>query len=122
MVSNYQFPCKHICEGYVSRKMQWSSFSKDGAIEAICKLPLVQSDMFGLKEYRHSIITNFFIDDHSKHSTCMGAPIEEKPEVFGCFKKFIAMRANTSRCKMSTLSSNRGEEYMSEAFHAFNTN
>ena len=46
-------------------------------------------------------------------------PLKAKSEVFLCFKQFVVMAENASACKVGTLRSNRGGEYMSKEFNAF---
>ena len=48
-----------------------------------------------------------------------GYPLKEKFHVFMCFKHFVAMAENVSRCKMGTLHSDQGGEYMSKEFDAY---
>ena len=58
-----------------------------------------------------------FIDDYSRHAWVY--PLKAKSKVFLCFKQFLVMAVNVSRCKMGTLRSDRGGEYMSSEFNAF---
>ena len=60
-----------------------------------------------------------FIDDYSRHAWVY--PLKAKSEVFLCFKQFLVMAENVSGCKMGTLRSDRGGEYMSSEFNAFLT-
>jgi len=46
-------------------------------------------------------------------------PMKAKSEVFMCFKQFLALAENVSKCTMGTLRSDRGGEYMSHEFNAF---
>ena len=46
-------------------------------------------------------------------------PLKAKSEVFLCFKQFVAMAENALACKVVTLRSDRGGEYMSKEFNAF---
>eukprot|EP00250_Pteridium_aquilinum_P028400 c37088_g1_i1 orf=3-284(-) len=41
------------------------------------------------------------------------------PKFFLCFKQFVAMAENASACKVGTLRSAGGGEYMSKEFNAF---
>lgn len=47
-----------------------------------------------------------FIDDYSRHAWVY--PLKAKSEVFICFKPFLALAENVSKCTMGTLRSNRG--------------
>ena len=58
-----------------------------------------------------------FIDDYSRHAWVY--PLKANSEVFLCFKIFLVMAENVSKCKMGTLCSDRGGEYMSFEFNAF---
>jgi len=114
-------PIKHVCEGCSLGKMQRAMFPKDGSIRATCRLQLVHSDVCGpmqtlsLGNYLDFFVT--FIDDNSRHAWVY--PLKAKFEVFMCFKQFLAMAENVSRCTMGTLCSDRGREYMSHEINAF---
>ena len=45
--------------------------------------------------------------------------MKAKSDVFMCFKHFVAMAENVSGCKVGTLRSDRGGEYMSKEFDAY---
>ncbi|WP_165303590.1 DDE-type integrase/transposase/recombinase, partial [Enterobacter cloacae complex sp. CH23B] len=113
-------PVKHVCEGCILGKMQRSKFPKDGSLRATCRLQLVHSDVCGpmqtpsLGNYLYFVT---FIDDYSRHAWVF--PLKAKSEVFMCFKQFLAMAENVSKCTMGTLRSDRGGEYMSHEFNAF---
>ena len=117
---NLKSPEKHVCEGCILGKMQRASFLKDGSVRAVKKLQLVHSDVCG--PMRTPSFGNFlyfvtFIDDYSRHAWVY--PLKAKSEVFMCFKQFVAMAENVSGCKVGTLHSDRGGEYMSKEFDAF---
>ncbi|RYA37643.1 hypothetical protein DD603_24250, partial [Enterobacter cloacae complex sp. 2DZ2F2B] len=115
-------PVKHVCEGCILGKMQRSRFPKDGSARATCRLQLVHSDVCGpmqtpsLGNYLYFVT---FIDDYSRHAWVF--PLKAKSKVFMCFKFFLAMAENVSKCTMGTLRSDRGGEYMSHEFNAFLT-
>ena len=113
-------PVKHVCEGCVLGKMQRLSFPKDGSVGAARKLQLVHSDVCGpmrIPSIGKHLYFVTFIDDYSRLAWVY--PLKEKSEVFGCFKIFLAMAENVSGCKLGTLRSDRGGEYMSTDFNAF---
>ena len=58
-----------------------------------------------------------FIDDYSRHAWVY--PLKAKSEVFLCLKQFVVMAENVYGCKVDTLRSDRGGEYMSKDFNAF---
>ena len=58
-----------------------------------------------------------FIDDFSRHAWVY--PLKKESKVFLCFKQFISMAENMLGCKMGTLRSYQGREYVSKEFDAF---
>ena len=113
-------PVKHVCEGCILGKMQRASFPKDGSVRAERKLQLVHSDVCGPMQtpsFGNYLYFVTFIDDYSRHAWVY--PLKAKSEVFLCFKQFLVMAENVSGCKMGTLRSDRGGEYMSSEFNAF---
>jgi len=48
--------------------------------------------------------------------------MKAKSEVFMCFKQLVSLAENVSSCKVGTLCSDRGGEYMSKEFNAFLAN
>jgi transposase InsO family protein len=115
-------PRKHVCEGCILGKMQRSSFPKDGTVRATKKLQLVHSDVCGPMQtpsFGNYLYFVTFIDDFSRHAWVY--PLKAKSEVFMCFKQFLVLAENLSACKMGTLRSDRGGEYMSSDFNAFLT-
>ena len=100
--------------------MQRSSFPKDGSMRAVRKLQLVHSDVCGPMQtpsFGHYLYFVTFIDDYSRHAWVY--PLKSKSEVFLCFKQFVCLAGNLSGCKVDTLRSDRGVEYMSKQFDAF---
>ena len=115
-----QAPLKHVCEGCILGKMQRSSFPKDGSVRAVRKLQLVHSDVCGPMQtpsFGNYLYFVTFIDDYSRHAWVY--PLKAKSKVFMCFKQFVSMAENVSECKMGTLHSDRGGEYLSKDFNAF---
>jgi len=113
-------PPKHVCEGCILGKMQRASFPKDGSVRAECKLQLIHSDVCGPMQtpsFGNYLYFVTFIDDYSRHAWVY--PLKAKSEVFFYFKQFVAMAENASTCKVGTLRSDRGGEYMSKEFNAF---
>ena len=113
-------PSKHVCEGCILGKMQRSSFPKDGSLRSDRKLQLVHSDVCGPMQtpsFGNYLYFVTFIDDFSKHAWVY--PLKAKSKVFMCFKQFVVMAENLSGCKVGTLRSDRGGEYMSLDFNAY---
>ena len=113
-------PSKHVCEGRILGKMQHSSFSKDGFVRANEKMQLFQSDVCGLMQtpsFRNYLYFVTFIDDFSRHAWVY--PPKANSEVFLCFKHFVVMAKNVSKCKVGTLHFDWGGEYMFEEFNEF---
>ena len=95
---------KHVCEGCILGKMQRASFPKDGFVRAECKLQLVHSDVCGPMQtpsFRNYLYFVTFIDDYSRHAWVY--PLKSKSKVFLCFKHFVVMVENVSKCKVGTL-------------------
>ena len=118
LLDHIEAPPKHVCERCILGKMQRASFPKDGSMRAQCKLQLsdvcgpMQTPSFGNYLY---FVT--FIDDYSRHAWVY--PLKAKSEVFLCFKHFVLIAKNVSKCKVGTLRSDKGREYMSKEFNAF---
>ena len=113
-------PEKHVCEGCILGKMQRASFPKDGSVRAERKLQLVHSDVCNpmrTPSFGNHLYFVTFIDDYSRHAWVY--PLKAKSDVFMCFKHFVAMAENVSGCKVGTLRSDRGGEYMSKEFDAY---
>ena len=107
-------PSKHVCEGCILGKMQRSLFPKDGSIRANRKLQLIHSDVCGPMQtpsFGNYLYFVTFIDDYSRHAWVY--PLKAKSEVFMCFKQFLLLAENLSGCKVGTLRSDRGGEYLS---------
>ena len=84
------------------------------------KLQLVHSDVCGpmrTPSFGNHLYFVTFIDDCSRHAWVY--PLKAKSDVFMCFKHFVAMAENVSGCKVGTLRSDRGGEYMSKEFDAY---
>ena len=108
-------PKKHVCEGCILQKIQRASFPKDGSVRVERKLQLVHSDVCGpmrTPSFGNHLYFVIFIDVYSRHAWVY--PLKAKSDVFMCFKHFVAMAENVSRCKMGTLHSDQGGEYMSK--------
>ncbi|MCO5552239.1 hypothetical protein L7F22_005751 [Adiantum nelumboides] len=58
-----------------------------------------------------------FIDDFSRF--CWVYPLKEKSDVFAIFQHYVSMVENEIGCKVQTLRTDRGGEYMSGAFKDF---
>ena len=98
-------PSKHVCEGCVLRKMQRSSFPKDGLVRANTKLQLIHSDVcdpMQTPSFVNYLYFVTFIDDYSRHAWVY--PLKEKSEVFLCFKQFLLMTENVSSCTLGQAS------------------
>ncbi|MCO5568549.1 hypothetical protein L7F22_022248 [Adiantum nelumboides] len=109
-----------ITTGCVLQKMHRFAFSQDGYVRATRKLQLVHSDVCG--PMRTSSVGNIlyfvtFIDDFSRF--CWVYPLKAKSDVFAIFQHYVSMVENETGCKVQTLRTDRGGEYMSGAFKDF---
>ena len=120
LLPRLESPSKHVCEGCILGKMQRASFPKDGSVRAAHKLQLVHSNVCGPMQtpsFGNHLYFVTFIDDYSRHAWVY--PLKAKSKVFLCFKQFVVMAENVYGCKVGTLHSDRGGEYMSKDFNAF---
>ncbi|MCO5602817.1 hypothetical protein L7F22_056956 [Adiantum nelumboides] len=110
-----EMPPRHVCEGCVLGKMHRFAFSQDGSVRATQKLQLVHSDVCGpmrMPSVGNSLYFVTFIDDFSRF--CWVYPLKEKSDVFAVFQHYVSMVENETGCKVQTLRTDRGGEYMSE--------
>ncbi|MCO5594799.1 hypothetical protein L7F22_048833 [Adiantum nelumboides] len=109
-----------ITTGCVLGKMHRFAFSQDGSVRATRKLQLVHSDVCGpmrMPSVGNSLYFVTFIDDFSKF--CWVYPLKAKSDVFAIFQHYVSMVENETGCKVQTLRTDRGGEYMSGAFKDF---
>ncbi|MCO5590392.1 hypothetical protein L7F22_044362 [Adiantum nelumboides] len=66
---------------------------------------------------RNSLYFVTFIDDFSRF--CWVYPLKAKSDVFAIFQHYVSMVENETGCKVQTLRTDRGGEYMSGAFKDF---
>ncbi|MCO5577358.1 hypothetical protein L7F22_031187 [Adiantum nelumboides] len=114
-LSLLEMPPRHVCEGCVLRKMHRFAFSQDGSVRATRKLQLVRSDVCGpmrTPSVGNSLYFVTFIDDFSRF--CWVYPLKAKSDVFAVFQHYVSMVENETCCKVQTLRTNGGGEYMSE--------
>ncbi|MCO5602741.1 hypothetical protein L7F22_056879 [Adiantum nelumboides] len=119
-LSLLEMPPRHVCEGCVLGKMHKFTFSQDGFVRATRKLQLVHSDVCGpmrTPSVGNSLYFVTFIDDFSKF--CWVYPLKAKSDVFTIFQHYVSMVENETGCKVQTLHTDRGGEYMSGAFKDF---
>ena len=119
-MSFLEMPPKHVCEGCVLGKMQRFAFPKDGSARATQKLQLIHSDLCGpmrTPSIGSSLYFVTFIDDFSRF--CWVYPLKEKSGVFAVFQHFVSMVENQTGYKVQSLRTDRGGEYMSNAFKDF---
>ncbi|MCO5578866.1 hypothetical protein L7F22_032713 [Adiantum nelumboides] len=110
-------PPRHVCEGCVLGKMHRFAFSQDGSVRATRKLQLVHSDVCGpmrTPSVGNSLYFVTFIDDFFRF--CWVYPLKAKSDVFAVFQHYVSMVENETGCKVQTLRTDRGGEYMSGAF------
>ncbi|MCO5594535.1 hypothetical protein L7F22_048567 [Adiantum nelumboides] len=115
-----EMPPRHVCEGCVLGKMHRFAFSQDGSVRATRKLQLVHSDVCGpmrTPSVGNSLYFVTFIDDFSRF--CWVYPLKAKSDVFAVFQHYVSMVENETGCKVQTLRTDRGGEYMSGAFKDF---
>ncbi|MCO5549363.1 hypothetical protein L7F22_002833 [Adiantum nelumboides] len=119
-LSLLEMPPRHVCEGCVLGKMHRFAFSQDGFVRATRKLQLVHSDVCGpmrTPSVGNSLYFVTFIDDFSRF--CWVYPLKAKSYVFANFQHYVSMVENETGCKVQTLRTDRGGEYMSGAFKDF---
>ncbi|MCO5578651.1 hypothetical protein L7F22_032495 [Adiantum nelumboides] len=119
-LSLLEMPPRHVCEGCVLGKMHRFAFSQDGFVRATQKLHLVHSDVCGpmrTPSVENSLYFVTFIDDFSRF--CWVYPLKAKSDMFSIFQHYVAMVENERGCKVQTLCTNRGGEYMSSTFKDF---
>ncbi|MCO5603740.1 hypothetical protein L7F22_057892 [Adiantum nelumboides] len=119
-LSLLEMPPRHVCEGCVLGKMHRFAFSQDGFVRATRKLQLVHSDVCGpmrTPSVGNSLYFVTFIDDFSRF--CWVYPLKAKSDVFAIFQHYVSMVENETGCKVQTLRTDRGGEYMSGAFKDF---
>ncbi|MCO5611254.1 hypothetical protein L7F22_065506 [Adiantum nelumboides] len=119
-LSLLEMPPRHVCEGCVLGKMHRFAFSQDGSVRATQKLQLVHSDVCGpmrTSSVGNSLYFVTFIDDFSRF--CWVYPLKAKSDVFAIFQHYVSMVENETGCKVQTLCTDRGGEYMSGAFKDF---
>ncbi|MCO5613411.1 hypothetical protein L7F22_067687 [Adiantum nelumboides] len=110
----------HVGYGCVLGKMHRFAFSQDGSVRATRKLQLVHSDVCGpmrTPSVGNSLYFVTFIDDFSRF--CWVYPLKAKSDVFAVFQHYVSMVENETGCKVQTLRTDRGGEYMSGAFKDF---
>ncbi|MCO5596963.1 hypothetical protein L7F22_051034 [Adiantum nelumboides] len=119
-LSFLEMPPRHVCEGCVLGKMHRFAFSQDGSVRVTRKLQLVHSDVCGpmrTPSVGNSLYFVTFIDDFSRF--CWVYPLKAKSDVFAVFQHYVSMVENETGCKVQTLRTDRGGEYMSGAFKDF---
>ncbi|MCO5611034.1 hypothetical protein L7F22_065284 [Adiantum nelumboides] len=92
----------------------------DGSVRATRKLQLVHSDVCGpmrMPSVGNSLYFVTFIDEFSRF--CWVYPLKAKSDVFANFQHYVSMVENETGCKVQTLRTDRGGEYMSGAFKDF---
>ncbi|MCO5566282.1 hypothetical protein L7F22_019958 [Adiantum nelumboides] len=119
-LSLLEMPPRHVCEGCVLGKMHRFAFSQVDSVRATRKLQLVHSDVCGpmrTPSVGNSLYFVTFIDDFSRF--CCVYPLKAKSDVFAIFQHYVSMVENETGCKVQTLRTDRGGEYMSGAFKDF---
>ncbi|MCO5572069.1 hypothetical protein L7F22_025820 [Adiantum nelumboides] len=96
------------------------AFSQDGSIRGTRKLQLIQSDVCGpmkTPSVGNSLYFVTFIDYFSRF--CWVYPLKANSSVFAIFQHYVVMVENETGCKLQTLCTDRGSEYISSAFKEF---
>ncbi|MCO5548104.1 hypothetical protein L7F22_001562 [Adiantum nelumboides] len=115
-----EMPPRHVCEGCVLGKMHRFLFSQDGSVRATQKLELVHSDVCGpmmMPSVGNNLYFVTFIDDFSRF--CWVYSLKANSDVFAIFQHYVSMVENETGCKVQTLRTDRGGEYMLGAFKDF---
>ena len=113
-------PRSHVCEACILGKMHRYSFPKDGSVRASRKLQLIHSDVCGpmaTPSYAGYSYFCTFIDDFTRFAWVV--PLRNKSDVLDAFQTFVTRVELESECKVETLHSDRGGEYMSHALRDF---
>ena len=111
-----------FCEGCVEGKMSRKPFKSEGGIKTTRKLQLVHSDVCGpmqQQSFRGSRYFVTFIDDYTK--VVKVYLMKHKSEVLEKFKEFEAAATNEAGCRIGTLRTDNGGEYMSSDFEKYLT-
>ncbi|MCO5572076.1 hypothetical protein L7F22_025827 [Adiantum nelumboides] len=119
-LSLLEMPPRHVCEGCVLGKMHKFAFLQDGLVRGTQKLQLVHNDVCGpmrMPSVGNSLYFVTFIDDFSRFFWVY--PLKAKSDVFAIFQHYVTMVENETGCKVQTLRTDRGGEYMSGAFKDF---
>ncbi|MCO5575721.1 hypothetical protein L7F22_029524 [Adiantum nelumboides] len=119
-LSLLEMPPRHVCEGCVLGKMHRFAFSQDGSVRVTQKLQLVHKDVCGpmrMPFVGNNLYFVTFIVDFSRF--CWVYPLKAKSYVFAIFQHYVSMVENQTGCKVQTLRTDRGGEYMSGAFKDF---
>ena len=109
-----------FCEACAEGKSHRAPFKPVGEVQSKKRLELVHSDVAGpmktesLGGARYFVT---FIDDFSRCVTVY--PITQKSEVLDKFKEWEAVVTNQADCKIKTLRTDNGGEYMSAEFQNF---
>ena len=114
-------PSKHVCELHIRQNATFF-FSKDGSMRANRKLQFIHNDVCSPMQtpsFGNYLYFVTFIDDYSRHAWVY--PLKAKSKVFMCFKQILCLAENLSGCKVGTLHSDQGGEYLSTEFNAFLT-
>ena len=109
-----------FCEACAEGKSHRAPFKPVGEVQSKKRLELVHSDVAGpMKTESFGGARYFvtFIDDYSRCVTVY--PITHKSEVLDKFKEWEAVVTNQADCKIKTLRTDNGGEYMSAEFQSF---
>jgi hypothetical protein len=109
-----------FCEGCVEGKMSRKPFKPVGEIKTTRKLQLVHSDVCGpmsVQSFGGSRYFVTFVDDYTR---CVKVYfMKHKSQVLEKFKEFEAAATNEAGCKIGTLRTDNGGEYMSSEFEKY---
>ena len=109
-----------FCEGCVEGKMSRYPFKPVGEIRSTRKLKLVHSDVCGPMSTESFNGKRYFVTFIDDYSCCVKVYfIRHKSEVLQKFKEFEAAATNEADCKIGTLRTDNGGEYMSSEFEEF---
>jgi len=109
-----------FCEGCVEGKMSRKPFKSVGEIKSTRKLQLVHSDVCGPMPVQSFSGKRYFVTFIDDYSRCVKVYfIKQKSEVLQKFREFEASATNEAGCKIGTLRTDNGGEYMSSEFEKY---
>ena len=109
-----------FCEACAEGKSHRAPFKPVGEVQSKKRLELVHSDVAGPMKTESLGGAKYFVTFIDDYSRCVTVhPITHKSEVLDKFKEWEATVTNQAECKIKTLRTDNGGEYMSAEFQSF---